>query len=119
MTLIDTNLDRLRYLGETLHGRLNTLSSNVLNITEAVRNADLLIGAVLITGAKAPMLVTRQMISTMQPGSVVIDVAVDQGAALRQHAQRPIRTLLSWLTRSYTTALPTCPVPCRVPAPMP
>ncbi len=82
VTLIDTNLDRLRYLGETLHGRLNTLSSNVLNITEAVRNADLLIGAVLITGAKAPMLVTRQMISTMQPGSVVIDVAVDQGGCI-------------------------------------
>ncbi len=82
VTLIDTNLDRLRYLGETLHGRLNTLSSNALNITEAVRNADLLIGAVLITGAKAPMLVTRQMISTMQPGSVVIDVAVDQGGCI-------------------------------------
>ncbi len=80
--MIDTNLDRLRYLEEVLHGRLITLSSNPLNIAEAVRHADLLVGAVLIKGARAPLLVTRQMISTMQPGSVVIDVAVDQGGCI-------------------------------------
>jgi alanine dehydrogenase len=82
VTLIDTNLDRLRYLEEVLRGRVVTLSSNPLNVAEAVRRADLLIGGVLIKGAKAPRLVTRQMISSMQPGSVVIDVAVDQGGCI-------------------------------------
>ena len=80
--LIDINIDRLRYLHEVLGGRLTTLSSNPLNIAQAVRIADLLIGAVLIKGAKAPKLVTRQMIETMAPGSVVVDVAVDQGGCV-------------------------------------
>ena len=80
--VIDINLDRLRYLDEVTHGRLATLSSNPLNIAEAVRRADLLVGAVLIKGAKAPKLVTREMIRTMTPGSVVIDVAVDQGGCI-------------------------------------
>lgn len=80
--VIDTNLDRLRYLEEVLKGRLTTLSSNPLNIAESVQRADLVIGGVLIKGAKAPRLVTRQMISTMAPGSVVIDVAVDQGGCI-------------------------------------
>jgi alanine dehydrogenase len=65
-----------------MSGRLTTLSSNPLNIAEAVRRADLLVGGVLIKGAKAPKLVTREMISTMNPGSVVVDVAVDQGGCI-------------------------------------
>ena len=77
--LIDINLDRLRYLHEVLGGRLTTLSSNPLNIAQSVQRADLLVGAVLVKGAKAPKLVTREMISSMSPGSVVVDVAVDQG----------------------------------------
>jgi alanine dehydrogenase len=80
--VIDINLDRLRYLHEVMGGRLTTLSSNPLNIAEAVRRAELLIGAVLIKGAKAPKLVTRQMIRSMAPGSVVVDVAVDQGGCI-------------------------------------
>jgi alanine dehydrogenase len=82
VVIIDINLDRLRYLSEVLPGRLTTLSSNPLNVAEAVRRADLLVGAVLIKGAKAPKLVTREMISTMNPGSVVVDVAVDQGGCI-------------------------------------
>ena len=82
VVVIDLNLDRLRYLSDVLPGRLTTLSSNPLNIAEAVRRADLLVGAVLIKGAKAPRLVTREMISTMNPGSVVVDVAVDQGGCI-------------------------------------
>lgn len=82
VVVIDLNLDRLRYLSEVLPGRLTTLSSNPLNIAEAVRRADLLVGAVLIKGAKAPRLVTREMIRTMNPGSVVVDVAVDQGGCI-------------------------------------
>jgi alanine dehydrogenase len=80
--VFDINLDRLRYLDEVMHGRLVTLSSNPLSIAEAVRRADLLIGAVLIKGAKAPTLVTRQMVSAMTPGSVIVDVAVDQGGCI-------------------------------------
>ena len=80
--VIDINLDRLRYLDEVMGGRLTTLSSNPLNIAQAVRRADLLVGGVLIKGAKAPRLVTRDMIGTMTPGSVVIDVAIDQGGCI-------------------------------------
>lgn len=82
VTVIDINLDRLRYLSEVLRGSLNTVASNRRNIAEAVRRAELVIGAVLIPGAKAPRLVTRDMIATMAPGSVVIDVAVDQGGCI-------------------------------------
>jgi alanine dehydrogenase len=80
--LIDINLDRLRYLHEVMGGRLTTLSSNPLTIAQAVQRADLLVGAVLVKGAKAPRLVTREMIATMAPGSVAVDVAVDQGGCL-------------------------------------
>jgi alanine dehydrogenase len=80
--LIDINLDRLRYLHEVMGGRLTTLASNPLNIAQAVQRADLLVGAVLVRGAKAPRLVTREMIHSMAPGSVVIDVAVDQGGCI-------------------------------------
>jgi alanine dehydrogenase len=82
VTVIDINLDRLRYLNEVMHGSLSTVASNRRNIAEAVRRAELLIGAVLLTGAKAPVLVTEEMIATMAPGSVVIDVAVDQGGCI-------------------------------------
>jgi alanine dehydrogenase len=82
VTILDTNLDRLRFLEHVLHGRLTTVASNSYNIAEAVRNADLLVGGVLIKGARAPRLVTREMIPTMNPGSVIVDVAVDQGGCV-------------------------------------
>ncbi|MBW1782572.1 MAG: alanine dehydrogenase, partial [Deltaproteobacteria bacterium] len=77
--VLDIDADRLRYLDQVLHGRLTTMSANPYNIAEAVKRADLLIGAVLVKGAKAPCLVTRDMIHRMEPGSVIVDVAVDQG----------------------------------------
>jgi len=77
--VLDIDADRLRFLDQVLHGRLTTMSANPYNIAEAVKRADLLIGAVLVKGAKAPCLVTRDMIRRMEPGSVVVDVAVDQG----------------------------------------
>jgi alanine dehydrogenase len=80
--LMDVDADRLRYLEQILHGRLTTLSANPVNIAQAVRTADLLIGAVLVKGARAPHLVTREMIKTMVPGSVVVDVSVDQGGCV-------------------------------------
>jgi alanine dehydrogenase len=82
VTILDTNLDRLRFLDHVLHGRLTTVASNSYNIAEAVRAADLVIGGVLIKGARAPRLVTREMISSMRNGSVVVDVAVDQGGCM-------------------------------------
>jgi alanine dehydrogenase len=80
--LLDIDADRLRYLDHVLHGRLTTLSANPLNIADAVKRADLLIGAVLVKGGRAPRLVTQEMIKSMEPGSVVVDVSVDQGGCI-------------------------------------
>lgn len=82
VTIVDRNIDRLRYLDQVLGGRLHTLASNQQNIGDAVREADLVIGAVLIAGAKAPRLVTATMVSSMRPGSVIVDVAIDQGGCI-------------------------------------
>jgi len=82
VTIIDKDLNRLRYLSEVLHGNLVTMMSNPRNIALAAEYADLLIGAVLVPGAKAPRLVTREIVSRMKPGSVIVDVAVDQGGCV-------------------------------------
>jgi alanine dehydrogenase len=79
VSIIDRNLNRLRELDDIFGGRLRTLASNNWTITESVRHADLVIGAVLIPGASAPRLVRRSMIANMRRGSVVVDVAIDQG----------------------------------------
>ncbi|MCT7954887.1 alanine dehydrogenase [Laspinema palackyanum] len=80
--ILDINVDRLAYL-ETLFGsRVELLYSESLQIEAAVPNADLLIGAVLVPGRRAPILVPRQLVETMRPGSVIIDVAVDQGGCV-------------------------------------
>ncbi len=82
VTIVDLNVERLRYLDHVLHGRLITLASNRRNIAEAVASADLVVGAVLIPGAKAPKLVTKEMVADMRPGSVIVDVAIDQGGCI-------------------------------------
>jgi alanine dehydrogenase len=82
VTILDTNLDRLRYLDDVFRGQINTLASNKAHLEEACRHADLLIGGVLIPGASAPKLVTRAMVSEMKPGSVIVDVAIDQGGCV-------------------------------------
>ena len=82
VTLLDINLERLRYLDDVLKGKLTTLYSNSINISRSIQMADALIGAVLITGARAPMLVTRDMLPSMPAGSVIVDVAVDQGGCV-------------------------------------
>ncbi|SDN60248.1 alanine dehydrogenase [Alkalicoccus daliensis] len=79
VTIIDLNADRLRQLDDLFGAEINTLMSNPLNIALSVQESDLLIGAVLIPGAKAPRLVTEDMVKTMHPGSVIVDVAIDQG----------------------------------------
>ena len=80
--ILDVNLETLRYLDDIWGSHVKTLYSNHLNIEKALRRADLLIGAVLIPGAKAPHLVTRDMLSLMKEGSVIVDVAVDQGGCV-------------------------------------
>lgn len=82
VTLLDINLDRLRYLEDALDGKLSTVYSNQINITKSIRSADALIGAVLIAGARAPKLITRAMLPLMPPGCVIVDVAVDQGGCV-------------------------------------
>lgn len=82
VTCIDLSTKRLAEMDDLFDNRITTLYSNAHNIEEAVINSDLVIGAVLVPGAKAPKLVTREMISKMEPGSVVVDIAVDQGGCI-------------------------------------
>ncbi len=79
VTIMDISLPRLRYLDDIMPANVKTMMSNDYNIREMVQTHDLIIGAVLIPGAKAPHLVTRDMLKTMRPGTVMVDVAVDQG----------------------------------------
>jgi len=82
VTIFDISLDRLGYLDDIFQGRVKNLMSNSYNIREAVKSADLLIGAVLIPGARAPRLVTEEMVKEMRSGSVIVDVAIDQGGSI-------------------------------------
>jgi alanine dehydrogenase len=82
VTILDTNLDRLRQLDDIFRGTVQTLASNSAHIAEATRHADLLVGGVLIPGAAAPKLVTRAMVGDMKKGAVIVDVAIDQGGCV-------------------------------------
>ena len=77
--ILDTNVDRLRQIDQDFDGRIRTVTSNAYSIEQAVREADMVIGAVLIPGAKAPKLVSNDLVSRMRPGSVLVDIAIDQG----------------------------------------
>jgi alanine dehydrogenase len=81
VTLLDINLYRLRHLDDLFGARIRTLASNEHHITEMLSQADLVIGAALIPGARAPHLVTREMLSLMRPGAVIVDVSIDQGGS--------------------------------------
>ncbi len=82
VTILDINLYRLRYLDDIMPKNVVTQMSNHQNIVEGIRQADLVIGAVLIPGAKAPYLITREMLKEMKPGAVIVDVSVDQGGCV-------------------------------------
>jgi len=82
VSLLDINAERLRWFDESFTGRLETVMSTPFSIAEKVREADLLIGAVLVPGAKAPKLVSESMVSDMRKGSVIVDVAIDQGGSV-------------------------------------
>ena len=80
--ILDVNANRLEYLDDIFGSQITTVYSNQHNTEQLVQDSDLVIGAVLIPGRKAPCLVTKEMISSMTPGSVVVDVAVDQGGCI-------------------------------------
>ena len=82
VVILDISLDRLRYLDDIMPGNVVTLFSDAHTVRDHVRRADLVIGAVLIEGARAPVLIDREMVKTMRPGSVIVDVAVDQGGSV-------------------------------------
>jgi alanine dehydrogenase len=82
VSILDVNLDRLRQVDDLFRGQVVTLFSNAYNLAQIVTRADLLIGAVLIPGARAPVLVTEAMVAGMKEGSVIVDVAVDQGGCV-------------------------------------
>jgi alanine dehydrogenase len=82
VSILDVNLDRLRHVDDLFRGRVVTLMSNSFNLDQVVRRADLLIGAVLVAGARAPVLVTKEMVTQMKEGSVIVDIAVDQGGCV-------------------------------------
>jgi alanine dehydrogenase len=82
VTIMDLNLTRLRYLDDVMPKNVHTMVSNEYSIRELVKDHDLIIGGVLVPGAKAPKLITKDMLKTMRPGTVLVDVAVDQGGCI-------------------------------------
>ncbi len=88
VTVLDINIDRLRYLGEVFMSKVETLYSNNYNMTEAIKTADLVIGAVLIPGAKTSKIITEDMVKQIEPGSVIVDVTIDQGGCI-ETIERP------------------------------
>ncbi|WP_026905390.1 alanine dehydrogenase [Pedobacter glucosidilyticus] len=82
VTIMDVDLQRLRHLEDIMPANVDTVVSNEYNLEEAIKTADLVVGAVLIPGAKAPHLLTRSMLKLMKPGTVLVDVAVDQGGCI-------------------------------------
>ena len=95
--LLDRNIDRLREVDRIYQGHLQTIASNTFEIERAVLDADLVIGAVLVPGAKAPTLISNELVSRMKPGSVLVDIAIDQGGCFED-------------SRPTTHAEPTFPV---------
>lgn len=82
VTIMDLNINRLRYLDDVMPKNVHTIVSNEYTIRELITDSDLIIGGVLVPGAKAPKLITRDMLKTMRPGTVLVDVAVDQGGCI-------------------------------------
>jgi alanine dehydrogenase len=81
VTILDVSLNRMRYLSDVMPANVITMYSNEYNVRKLIRESDLIIGAILIPGAKAPKLITRDMLKEMRPGTVLVDVAIDQGGA--------------------------------------
>lgn len=93
VTMMDISLPRLRQLDDIMPANVETMISNEYNVRNAIKTADLVIGGVLIPGAKAPKLITRDMLPSMKKGAVIVDVAIDQGVALKPLSPQPMQNL--------------------------
>jgi alanine dehydrogenase len=82
VTVVDKNLDKLRFIDQIHKGRIVTLMSDRLTLEQRVRESDAVIGSVLLPGAKAPVIVSEEMVASMRPGSVIVDIAIDQGGCV-------------------------------------
>ena len=112
--LFDRNLDRLRWVDQIHKGRIMTLAEQPrLAVERAVAEADLVIGAVLVPGGRAPVVVTEEMVRSMRPGSVIVDCAIDQGGSSRASTRRHTTIRSSSPTACCTTPWATFPVRCR------
>jgi alanine dehydrogenase len=116
VTILDNNLDRLRQLDDIFRGTVQTLASNRAHLADACKRADLLIGGVLIPGAAAPKLVTREMVSSMKKGSVIVDVAIDQGGCVETahattHSDPVYANMPGAVPRTSTIALTNATLP--------
>ena len=115
--LVDKNVARLRSADAIYQGHCQTVASNAYEIERAVIDADLVIGAVLVPGAKAPELVSDELVSRMKPGSVLVDIAIDQGGCFEAPVRPRTPTRPTGCTTRCSTASRTCPAPCRTPPP--
>lgn len=119
VTVFDVNLGKLRELDGEFGGTIRTRYSSTMELEGAVKRADLVIGAVLIPGAKAPKLISNSLVSQMKPGSVLVDIAIDQGAASPIHAPPLMTNRPTPSTTACSTAWPICPARCHGPPPLP
>jgi alanine dehydrogenase len=115
VTVLDKNVARLRELDAHYQGRIQTIVSNGYEIEKAVVDADLVIGAVLVAGAKAPKVVSNELVSRMKRGSVLVDISIDQAAASRTRGRPRTPSRRSACITRCSTASPTCPARCRTP----
>lgn len=115
--IADINLPRLRYLSEVMPKNVKTLYSSLHNIKMELPTIDLVIGSVLIPGDKAPHLITKEMLKMMKPGTVLVDVAIDQGGCFETSHPTTHSTLPTLWTELYTTPLPISPAPYPSPPP--
>ena len=111
VTIVDQSIDRLRKLSAEFAERAKVLMASKATIAQTVRNADLVIGAALVVGAKAPTLIDRKMLAEMRPGAALVDISIDQGDVSSPAAQPATRLRPSSNKASCTIALPTCPAP--------
>ncbi len=119
VTILDVNQSRLNYLEDLFHSRAVILVANVGNVEESVVDADLVICSVLVAGAQAPHLIGRELLGRMEPGSVIVDVAIDQGGARRRAGPPPTTGPPTSRRGSSTIASRTCLPPSREPRPTP